>query len=80
MRGEGCEQCFDTGHRGRRGVYEVLVATRELRELINDGADLEAIRKCHAQQGGTFLLQEGIRVAEQGLTSLEEVTRVAFFE
>ncbi|MBC8870175.1 MAG: Flp pilus assembly complex ATPase component TadA [Planctomycetes bacterium] len=80
VRGEGCEQCFDTGHRGRRGVYEVLVATRELRELINDGADLEAIRKCHAQQGGTFLLQEGIRVAEQGLTSLEEVTRVAFFE
>ena len=80
VRGEGCEQCFDTGHRGRRGVYEVLVATRELRELINDGADLEAIRKCHAQQGGTFLLQEGIRTAEQGLTSLEEVTRVAFFE
>jgi len=80
VRGEGCEQCFDTGHRGRRGVYEVLVASRELRELINHGADLEAIRKCHVQQGGTFLLQEGIRIAEQGLTSLEEVTRVAFFE
>jgi len=80
VRGEGCEECFDTGHRGRRGVYEVLVITRELRELITHGADLEAIRKCHVQQGGTFLLQEGIRVAEQGLTSLDEVMRVAFFE
>jgi type IV pilus assembly protein PilB len=80
VRGEGCRECYDTGFRGRLGIYEVLSITRTLRELIAHGGDLEAIRQCHLQHGGTLLVNEGIRLAEAGKTSLEEVLRVACAE
>jgi type IV pilus assembly protein PilB len=79
-RGEGCPQCFDTGFQGRQGIYEVLRVTPEMRRVITSSPELDALRQCHRQQGGTFLLEEGIRLAEQGATSLEEVVRVAFVE
>ena len=80
VRGEGCQNCFDTGFRGRTGLYEVLTGTRELRDLIADNPRVDVIRDWHAAQGGTSLLAEGIRRAEEGVTSLDEVIRVAQFE
>jgi type IV pilus assembly protein PilB len=80
VRGEGCRDCYDTGCRGRMGVYEVLPVGREIRELIAHGGDLEAIRRKHLEQGGSLLLEEGIRLAEEGKTSLDEVVRVAFVD
>ncbi len=79
-RGEGCDQCFDSGFQGRLGVYEVLTATREVRDLIAKEAGLEALRDCYRRSGGTSLLEEGVRLAEQGRTSLEEIVRVALFD
>ena len=79
-RGEGCQQCFDTGFRGRRGIYEVLTVNREMREIISHDPDLERLRACHRQSGGGTLLEEGIRMAEEGKTSPEEVARVAYHE
>jgi type IV pilus assembly protein PilB len=58
----------------------VFLATRELREMIARNPDLESIRKWHRRQGGVSLLEAGIRIAEEGLTSLEEVARVALFD
>jgi type IV pilus assembly protein PilB len=80
VRGEGCRQCYDTGFRGRTGIYEILVATRELRESITKEPDLDRLRECHLRQGGSVLLEEGIRLAEEGRTSLDEVIRVSFVE
>ncbi len=80
VRGEGCQTCFDTGFRGRTGLYEVLTVTRELRDLIAENPRVDAIRDWHAEHGGTSLLQEGLRRAEEGITSLEEVAQVARFE
>jgi len=77
-RGEGCRACYDTGFKGRLGVYEVLWASRAMRQAIVENPDLEAVRAQHLAQGGTLLLNEGIRLAEEGLTSLDEVMRVAF--
>ena len=78
VRGEGCRECYDTGFRGRTGIYEVLWSSAEIRTIIAQQNELEPLRVCHAAQGGTSLLQEGIRLAEEGKTSLEEVVRVAF--
>ena len=78
IRGEGCRECFDTGFRGRLGVYEVLWVSREMRQVIVQHADVEPLRKCHLSQGGTLLMKEGLRLAEEGITSLEEVIRVAY--
>jgi type IV pilus assembly protein PilB len=80
MRGAGCRQCHDTGFQGRTGIYEVLTATRTLREAITHAPNIDALRELHAQQGGTFLLKEGLRLAESGRTSLDEVIRTAFIE
>ena len=78
-RGAGCSKCYDTGCRGRIGIYEVLTATPELRGIIGKTPNVGAIQECHRRQGGTSLLAQGIRRAEEGRTSLDEIMRVAFF-
>jgi type IV pilus assembly protein PilB len=79
-KGEGCQQCFDTGFRGRRGVYEILMVTREMRNLIAQDLDVERLRECQRREGHRTLLEEGIRLAEEGKTSPEEVARVAYHD
>jgi type IV pilus assembly protein PilB len=79
-RGTGCEQCFDSGFRGRVGIYEFFKMTPEMRELISAQATLQTLQDRHRQAGGTTLLDEGLRRAEEGMTSLDEVIRIAFFE
>jgi type IV pilus assembly protein PilB len=79
-RGEGCPKCHDTGFKGRTGIYEVLCANMELREMISKHANMDAIRLWHRQNGGRVLVDEAIRLAEQEITSPEEAMRVAFFE
>jgi type II secretory ATPase GspE/PulE/Tfp pilus assembly ATPase PilB-like protein len=76
IRGNGCRECYDTGLRGRLGIYELFGVERELRQVIARGGDLETMRQLHVQNGGTLLLDEGIRLAEAGKTSLDEVLRV----
>ncbi|MBM4077225.1 MAG: type II/IV secretion system protein, partial [Planctomycetes bacterium] len=80
VQGEGCEACFDTGFKGRLGIYEVLTATREVRQMIADQKGLEELRDYQKRSGGGNLLEAGIRRAEEGQTSLDEVIRVALFE
>jgi type IV pilus assembly protein PilB len=80
IRGEGCPQCSDTGYKGQIGIYEVLVSASELREMINRGASLPEVRQWNIGHGGTTLLREGVAMAERGMTSLDEVIRVAVFE
>lgn len=80
VRGEGCHACYDTGFRGRTGIYEVLNSEPQVRKLISQGADIMQIKQWNREQGGTTLLEEGLKLAEQGLTSLDEVMRVAHFD
>ncbi len=79
-RGEGCTECHDTGFRGRTGIYEVLMCNPAIRELISSEAAVDTIRACHREQGGQTLLDSGIRLAESGKTSLDEIISTAFFE
>lgn len=80
VRGEGCEKCFDTGFQGRLGIYEVLRATPALRSAVNESKSLVELQQLQRDQEQATLLTEGIKLAEEGATSLEEVVRVAFFE
>lgn len=79
-RGAGCAKCFDSGHLGRTGIYEVMQATPAVKGAILRAEGAEAIREVHRKQGGTSLFREGLRLAEAGTTSLEEVSRVAMVE
>ena len=80
VRGEGCSNCHDTGYRGRVGIYELLEGNAELRELIGSQANISQIQKWHRETNGRTLLSEGIELAESGVTSLEEIMRVAHFD
>ncbi len=79
-RGQGCPQCHDTGFRGRRGIYEILDVNHRVRQLIQDNAPLDDIRAELTVQGGGSLLDEALRMADDGQTSLDEVIRVAHFD
>lgn len=76
-RSRGCAECYESGYRGRTGVYELFELTPEIRAMINDGADLETLRRSRI---GPTLLEEGIKLAERKATSLEEVGRVALVD
>ena len=79
-RGAGCSECFDTGCKGRIGVYEVLNIDPVARELISEGASLDKLRLHHKSKGGTNLVDQGIRMCEREIVSLEEIARVTLFE
>jgi type IV pilus assembly protein PilB len=76
-KGIGCPQCFESGYRGRCGVYELLEIDSAMRTLICRSTDLETLRNHHRSQGGRSLVQEAMRLAETGATSIDEVTRLA---
>ncbi|MBI2634663.1 type II/IV secretion system protein [Candidatus Peregrinibacteria bacterium] len=73
----GCEKCGKIGYYGRLGLYEVLRMNNELRKLIAEGATTMQIQEA-AQNGGMVTLEQaGIIRALEGLTTLDEVYRVA---
>jgi type IV pilus assembly protein PilB len=75
-KGGGCQQCHDTGFRGRLGVYEVMEATPEIRRLIHTAAAAYAIREKLTQAGVLTLREEGVLLSLEGKTSLDEILRV----
>jgi general secretion pathway protein E len=76
-RGRGCEECRNTGYRGRTGIHEFMIMNDELKRLILKTSDASALRR-QAQAGGmTTLLQDGAAKVLAGVTTIEEVFRVA---
>ncbi len=71
----GCEACADMGYAGRVGLYEVLPLRGRLRRLME--ASTEEIFAAAVEDGMTTLREDGLRLCREGLTSLEEVRRVA---
>lgn len=75
--GTGCAACLRTGYRGRRAIYELLDFTDELRDIILKEPSISAMKKSIEQGMFTTLVQSGWILAARGVTSLEEVDRVA---
>ncbi len=76
-KGKGCGYCQKTGYRGRMGIYELMVVSSKVRELMFAGKSTIAIQKQAIQEGMTTLYCDGMRKAMKGLTTIEEVYRVA---
>jgi len=72
---DGCEHCF-SGYYGRTGVYELLMITPEVQAGLLQGAAPGQLADIARQQGQITLLQAGLTLVSQGLTSLEEVYRI----
>ncbi len=71
-----CPNCGGTGYRGRTGIFELLVVSDKVRDLIKENPSMTTI-KAEARKGGMLYLQEdGLRQVIRGLTSVEELMRV----
>ena len=73
----GCLECRMTGYSGRVGIYEILLNSPEMRKLIRPNAEMARLRDLASREGMRPLRISGALKVAQGLTSLEEVTKVA---
>jgi type IV pilus assembly protein PilB len=73
--GRGCASCNDTGYRGRRGIFELLVASEPIRTLINERAPTVVIRQKAIELGMSTLREDGLRGIFDGDTTIEEVVK-----
>jgi type IV pilus assembly protein PilB len=76
-KGKGCEACGGTGFRGRVGIYEVMVVTPEIEQLIIKRASSTDINKLAKEQGMKLLFEDGFDKVKAGVTTIEELMRVA---
>jgi type IV pilus assembly protein PilB len=76
-RGRGCSYCQKSGFRGRIGIYELMVVSSKVREMMFHGASTVEIREEAIRQGMTTLYCDGVRKVLKGITTLEEVYRAA---
>ena len=72
----GCLECRDTGYRGRAGVYEIMLLSDSLKELITADTDLVALRRQAYKEGTRSLRLSGAQKVAAGISTLEEVLRV----
>lgn len=77
MRGKGCPSCNHTGYRGRLAIHEVLVVTEKVRKHILQESGSTGICETAQKQGDQTLLEDGLAKVAEGLTTIEEVLRVA---
>ncbi|HLS24107.1 MAG TPA: ATPase, T2SS/T4P/T4SS family [Pseudogracilibacillus sp.] len=80
QRGRGCPSCNNTGYRGRIAIHEVLMIDDHIRDLIMQSASASQIRNYVIDQGFKFLLHDGLDKVKQGLSTTEEVLRIATIE
>ena len=73
--GKGCMECNETGYRGRKGLFELLLITEPIRELVNMRAPAGVIRARALELGMRTLREDGIRSILDGETTVEEVLK-----
>jgi len=76
-RGKGCDACGNTGYRGRVGIYELLEVNKAIEELIIARASSSDILLRARENGMLFLFEDGLEKVKSGLTTIEELMRVA---
>ncbi|MGH7277404.1 MAG: ATPase, T2SS/T4P/T4SS family [Candidatus Rokuibacteriota bacterium] len=77
FRGKGCAECNRTGYRGRAGIHELLMASDEMKRLIQTRARVAEMLPQARAEGMTTLVQDGILKSLQGLTDFKQVKAVA---
>jgi type IV pilus assembly protein PilB len=76
-RGKGCDECGGTGYKGRVGVFEVLLMNEKIGKLILERRPAEDIEKQGTEDGMILMKQDGYLKTLEGITTIEEVLRVA---
>jgi type IV pilus assembly protein PilB len=77
MKGRGCANCQKKGYKGRLGIFELMVMNSKIRELAFQGAATQEIRRAAVSTGMSVMFEDGVQKALRGITTLDEVFRVA---
>jgi len=78
--GRGCDQCNNTGYRGRIGIFEIMTFNDEIRDLIMNHASTAVLREAARKNGMRLLRQNGLEYIYEGITTIEEVVRETIAE
>jgi len=73
--GRGCSTCNDTGYKGRKGIFELLIISEAVRVLINERAPTIVLRQKAIELGMVPLRDDGLRGIFEGDTTIEEVVK-----
>jgi type IV pilus assembly protein PilB len=73
----GCGRCHGIGYRGRIGIYSVMVLSERIKEMVVNMASEADIAKAALEEGMVTLREAGLAKVRAGVTSIEEVARVA---
>ena len=76
-KGKGCDSCGGSGYKGRIGIFEFIRVTKEMRDLILKNPSTSQVWELARKQKSTSLFEDGIRKVKDGITTLEELLRVA---
>ncbi|RXG62851.1 type II secretion system protein GspE, partial [Candidatus Atribacteria bacterium 1244-E10-H5-B2] len=75
-KGEGCPHCKDTGYKGRIAIFELLIITDNIRDLITRNVTTVKLRETAIKEGMCMLKEDGLKKVYAGITTIEEVLRV----
>lgn len=79
-RGTGCTQCSGTGYRGRIAIHEIVSIDREMRRMISRGAEVDELEEYATRtQNMQFLRDKGVALVRGGVTTPEELVKVAYY-
>ncbi|PKL46423.1 MAG: pilus assembly protein PilB, partial [Planctomycetes bacterium HGW-Planctomycetes-1] len=78
--GRGCDQCNQTGYRGRLGIFEIMTFTDGMRELVMNHASTNVLRNAAKKNGMITLREKGLNAIYDGLTTIDEVVKETVME
>lgn len=80
-RAKGCSHCNSIGYSGRIAIHEVLYIDSKIRKMISEGIAIEEIERYAIEQQGMRLIRDSaIQLVEKGITSIDELMKVAFYD
>ncbi|MFT9057048.1 MAG: ATPase, T2SS/T4P/T4SS family [Ethanoligenens sp.] len=77
-RGRGCNYCSNTGYKGRMAIHEILIITKEIRQLIESGATEDRLQEAALADGMVPLFESAKKAVLAGETTVSELMRVAY--
>ena len=77
--GTGCVNCNNTGYKGRMAIFEIMLVTERVKELVMEEASTEAVRQVSREQGMRTIRESGLLAIFDGHTTIEEVVRETMF-
>jgi type IV pilus assembly protein PilB len=78
--GKGCGRCHNSGYKGRCGIYELMIVTDEIRDMVSADASVDDIRNFARTQGMTTLREAGLKLIFDGVTTIDEIVRETVME